>query len=122
MNIINVVKTLRNCQAVLKQHGDGKDLLLERNVSNLLTLDKQEPDDALPQSQINEQIRKFQKCLDVMLIQDIGAPVKLEEEQEEAPVPRERKTIMLKPNQKQIAKVYREEVRNYLNSKSSDVL
>ena len=47
---------------------------------------------------------------------------KLKEEQEEAPVPRERKTIMLKPNQKQIAKVYREEVRNYLNSKSSDVL
>ena len=107
---------------MLKQHGDGKDLLLERNVSNLLKLDKQEPDDALPQSQINEQISKFQKCLDIMLIQDIGAPVKLEEEQEEAPVPRERKTIMLKPNQKQIAKVYREEVRNYLNSKASDGL
>ena len=34
VNVINMLKTIRACQTLLKQYGDDRSLLLERNISN----------------------------------------------------------------------------------------
>jgi len=53
----------------------------------------------------------------MLLLQDLGAEIEIEDNEVLEPAPILRKSIFVKPNQKEIAKVYREEVRNYLNSK-----
>jgi hypothetical protein len=58
---------------------------------------------------INDDIKKFQNNLDILLLNDMGAEIEIDDEKtdEPEPTPIVRKSIYVKPNQKEIAKVYR---------------